>query len=204
MTTIQIQYLLAYLGYDVIPDGIPGPQTEAATLKFQKDYGGIAQDGTPGTQTQKALRDAVAYNKFKPPDAATEDSSVTGTFWDEIEYFTREEFRCPCGKCGGFPVEPKEQLVREVNGLRKALGVAVIVVPPDGHSGGSGVRCAAYNATLKGSVPNSRHLLGEAADVKATKATASAIESHLARRKAAGAIRYWYCISPGSYHMDVE
>ncbi len=201
MDTKKIQLLLAYLDYDVTPDGIPGPQTEAAVREFQKNFTGLTVDGDPGRDTQKALKHAVAYDMFRPEDKP--QTAPTGTFWDEIEYFDREEFRCPCGRCGGFPVEPEEKLVREVDALRSFLGVPVIVVPPDGHSGGSGIRCKAYNATLKGSVSNSRHLQGKAADFRAIGASAATIENCLAKRQTAGAIRYWYKISSGSYHMDV-
>ena len=37
-----------------------------------------------------------------------------GDYWDEIEFFDREEFRCQCGGkyCNGFPTEPHEATVR--------------------------------------------------------------------------------------------
>ena len=53
MTVKQQQLLLIYLGYDPGElDGIPGPNTERATKKFQKDYG-LKADGICGTMTQK-------------------------------------------------------------------------------------------------------------------------------------------------------
>ena len=75
-------------------------------------------------------------------------------------YFTRKEFRCPCGHCGGFPVEPQESMVRTVDEIRRRLGIPISIV--DG--GGSGVRCAAHNAEV-GGVSNSQHLFGLAADL---------------------------------------
>ena len=81
-------------------------------------------------------------------------------WWGNIRYFKRDEFRCPCGRCGGFPVEPQESMVRTVDEIRRRLGVPVSVV--DG--GGSGVRCAAHNAEV-GGVANSQHLYGLAADL---------------------------------------
>jgi uncharacterized protein YcbK (DUF882 family) len=129
--------------------------------------------------------------------------STGDVFWDGIKYFTKDEFRCPCGRCGGFPVEPNHQLVLLVEEMRQAFGKPIIIVPPDGHSGGSGVRCIAYNATLSGSASNSRHLQGKAVDFSSPGTSAATIEAYLTKLKNAGKIRYWYRISAGSYHMDV-
>ena len=91
----------------------------------------------------------------------------------------------------------------EVVPCRKRLGSPVVIVPPDGHSGGSGVRCQTYNDSLPGSVPNSRHVQGKAADFIAPGKSDTAVEAILADMKSTGMIRYWYCISPGAHHMDV-
>lgn len=175
MTIYQRQCLLAYLGfYTLAIDGIWGEKSKEATEAFQRAYG-LQVDGVVGPETEKALRGAVAGTMeplpdYQPSDTGTTEPNTsgqppdTGTFWDDIKYFKRDEFRCPCGKCGGFPVEPKESLVRTVNRIREVLGVPVIIVPPDGHSGGSGVRCADYNAEI-GGVSNSMHLGGGAADL---------------------------------------
>lgn len=177
MTDKQKQHLLAYLGYyagDI--DGIYGPQTKAAVERFQKDFG-ITADGVAGKETEKALKHAVAYGIDKESDSTdctnvqnnnTENSTHKniGTFWDEIEFFDREEFRCQCkGKyCNGFPVEPEEELVRVCDEIRRRLGVPVSIV----DSGGSGVRCARHNADV-GGVGNSNHLYGKAADLHSGK-----------------------------------
>ena len=161
MTAEQKQCLLRYLGYysgDI--DGIYGQQTKAAVERFQEAFGGIVVDGLVGQETDKALRHAVAYGMLgKEPDTKLQ----TGTFWDDIRYFTREEFRCPCGKCGGFPVEPEETMVRVVDEIRHRAGTPVTVV----DSGGSGVRCPEHNAEV-GGVANSEHLYGRAADLHST------------------------------------
>lgn len=182
-------------------DGLAGEKTKAATAEFQKKNSltatGIADEKT------RAKISGGNYNTTSNTTSST-NKTASGTWWDEIKHFTREEFRCPCGKCGGFPVEPKEKLVRAVDDMRDAFGKPVIVVPPDGHSGGSGVRCQRYNDSLSGSVPNSRHVYGKAADFKAPGVSASTIETYLAEIKKKGKIRYWYKICSGSYHMDVE
>lgn len=198
MTVEQKQCLLKYLGYYVgSVDGKWGQLSSVATKSFQKDYG-LKADGICGPDTEKALKHAVAYGM---PAKKTE---TKGDWWKDIKFFTRSEFRCPCGKCGGFPVEPKEALVRIVDEMRRAFGSAVIIVPPDGHSGGSGVRCQRYNDSLSGSSPTSRHLQGKAVDFSSPGVSSSTIEAYLNKLKKDGKIRYWYKISSGSYHMDIN
>lgn len=152
MTDTQKQCLLVFLGYDTggIGNGW-GPKSKAAMTAFCRDFGGVSEADGP-----QALKHAVAYGM---PER---DKPSTGTFWDEIEYFTREEFRCQCkGKyCNGFPAEPEEKIVRTVNEIRKRLGVPVSIV----DAGGSGVRCKQHNANV-GGVANSEHLYGRAADL---------------------------------------
>lgn len=165
MTIKQIQHLLGYLGYYTASvDGIWGSQSTAAATRFQQDYDGLIPDGIAGEETQKALRQAVSNDLFKrePVEAKTE----TGTFWDDSEFFDREEFRCQCkGKyCNGFPVEPEQDLVMFCNEFRRELGVPVSIV----DSGGSGVRCAQHNTNVRGA-KNSNHLYGKAADLHSEK-----------------------------------
>lgn len=171
------------VGTDV--DGLAGPNTVVATITYQRNNG-LSPDGIAGPLTRGKIAEGEQVN------------------WEEVKYFTRDEFRCPCGKCGGFPVEPHKNIVTAADDMREALGKPVIIVPPDGHSGGSGVRCQEYNDSLSGSVPDSRHVQGKAVDFSAPGVPASKIEAHLARAKANGTIRYWYKICAGSYHMDVD
>ena len=61
MNIEQKQHLLAYLGYYVGDiDGIWGQLSKVACESFQKDFGGLVVDGVCGTETEKALRHAVA------------------------------------------------------------------------------------------------------------------------------------------------
>lgn len=157
MTIRQRQHLLAYLGYYVgTVDGDWGSGSRAACTAFQQDFGGIVVDGHGGTETDKALKHAVAYDLFKV-DISNEETT-TGSFWDDIQYFKRDEFRCKCGGkyCNGFPAEPKEQLVRIADQLRKNLGVPITIV--------SGLRCPTWNQ-IQGGVADSQHQYGEAADI---------------------------------------
>lgn len=163
MTDRQKQNLLAYLGYYVGDiDGIWGTLSKTAMDSFKADFKGLDTPNIPENSTEKALKYAVVYDLFKTEPVKDE----TGTFWDEIEYFTREEFRCQCkGKyCNGFPVEPQEKLVCTVNEIRRRLGVPVTIV----ESGGSGVRCEIHNRNV-GGVENSDHKTGNAADLHSDK-----------------------------------
>lgn len=154
MTVKQKQLLLCC--FSLLPlegvDGIWGSQSEEATRSLQRQLE-LPEDGKFGRETLKAAFDRMA-----------EDTGET--FWEEIEFFCREEFRCQCGGkyCSGFPVEPEKALVRTVNEIRRRLGVPVSIV----DAGGSGVRCRQHNADV-GGVANSLHLYGKAADLHSCK-----------------------------------
>ena len=174
MTIKQQQCLLAFLGYYTgAIDGIWGDQSRLATERFQRDFG-LTPDGVFGVGTEERIRQAIGNYDDLVLDLTGGESATdinvgnkpqTGTFWDEIEFFTREEFRCQCGKyCNGFYVEPDETMVRTVNEIRRRLGVPVSIV----DAGGSGVRCPQHNANV-GGVANSLHLTGNAADLHSSK-----------------------------------
>lgn len=147
MTIEQRQHLLAFLRlYDGQIDGIWGPKSQAAMDIVLTKY--------PDLDAEAALLKAVSEWE----DVADNNVGHTGTFWDEIEYFTPDEpfIACPCGRCGGFPVEPDEQLMRNADTTRHHFGKPMIPT--------STVRCDAHNASLKGSAPNSWHKKGKAMD----------------------------------------
>ena len=146
-------------------DSIWGKKSEAATRKLQKGMG-ITEDGVFGDGTRDAAFDRLCSGEPLEDDGEDVTAPITGTFWDEIEYFTREEFRCQCGGkyCNGFPEEPEEELLRTCDEIRRRLGVPVSIV----DAGGSGVRCPQHNANV-GGVANSNHLYGKAADLNSSK-----------------------------------
>ena len=161
MTNTQRQHLLAYLGYYVMD--ITDKWTEecrVACRAFQEDFQGIQVDGLGGPETDKALKHSVCYGMpdQKVEEVVEEKTEGTGTFWDEIEYFTRDEFRCKCGGkyCNGYPAEPDERMVRIADAIRKRIGKPITV--------NSGLRCKTHNANA-GGVSNSQHLYGTAADL---------------------------------------
>lgn len=196
MDTRQIQALLTYLGYDPGEvDGLPGKNTRRAVLAFQAQEG-LPQDGSPGPLTQAALLEAVANGRFREEDAQTPEET-TGTFWDGIRYWTRDEFKCRCGEyhapyCNGFPVEPDQTLVELADDVRAHFG------RPGIRS--SGIRCKQHN-TDSGGVYNSRHLLGKALDFRIQGKTSGEL---LAYVQTLPKVRYAYAIDDSYVHMDVE
>lgn len=202
MTTKQVQLLLAYLGYDVAPDGIPGPQTTAAVRSFQSEYGGLAVDGDAGPSTQAALKNAVADGWTRPttttPQESTQNKTQTGTFWDEIKYFTRNEFACRCGQyhtpyCNGFPVEPDETLVRLADRVRSHFGRPAHPT--------SGIRCARHNADQPGSASNSKHMSGKALDFWVEGVSGSKLLTYAQSQPETS---YAYIVEDNIIHMDVN
>ena len=200
MTIKQRQNLLAYLGYYVSTiDGDWGSGSRKAAKDFQRDRD-LTVDGYGGPETDKALKHAVANDLFKPvvviseKETTTEDSSVAGTFWDHIRYWSREEFRCRCGGkyCNGFPAEPDQTLVELVDDIRHKAGRPGIP--------SSGLRCKTWNA-LQGGVSNSDHMKGKALDFSIEGMSGSQL---LALAQADSRTRYAYIIDGGWVHVDVE
>ena len=151
MTIKERQCLLYVLGYyNGSIDGVWGEQSKEATRKFQWDYFQMESkvDGVCGTETEKAMRHAICYGM---PQKVT-GSTTTGTFWDDIKYFTPAEFKCRCG-CGAGDMN--EKLIRNADKVREHFGAPITV--------SSGRRCATHNAKV-GGVSNSRHMSGKAMD----------------------------------------
>ena len=154
MTTKQIQCLLTYLGYDPGQiDGIDGKKTQSALEAFRADYG-VGAEGLVGAV-------ARTVSKVERPSEAEQETTgkpKTGTFWDDIRYFTREEFRCKCGGryCDGYPADIDMSMVKIADEIRNRIGKPIQI--------NSGLRCKTHNANV-GGVPNSQHLLGNAADL---------------------------------------
>jgi len=198
MTIKQRQHLLAYLGYYVgAIDGDWGAGSRAACTAFQKDRN-ITPDGYGGPETDKQLRYAVG-NDLQKPEPVVEDINVptTGTFWDHIRYWKREEFRCRCGEyhapyCNGFPVEPDQTLVELVDDLRHQFGRPA-------HPS-SGIRCERHNADQPGAASNSRHKYGKALDFFIEGVSGSQL---LAAAQADPRTNYAYIIDGQYVHVDV-
>lgn len=196
MTIKQIQSLLTYLGYNPgAVDGADGAKTQAAVKRFQTAEG-LGVDGIAGSKTQAALKDAVWQDRFAKDNtvpSSGQPPDKTGTFWDSIKYFTRDEpyIACSCGKCGGFPVEPAEKLMRLADAVREAAGRPMVPT--------STVRCKTHNAEV-GGVWNSRHLLGHAMDFRIPGLSAAEVLNIVRQQKN---VVYCYAIDAQHVHMDI-
>ena len=146
-------------------------------------------DGIFGAATEKRILEVIATGE-KPVD---DKMSATADWWKDIRYFRRDEFRCPCPRCGGFPVEPEEKLVRLADQVREHFGAPVIV--------SSGVRCQAHNDELDGSVKNSYHLMGKAMDFCVLGVPGATLLAYVKTLP----VHYAYQINRSDFvHMDVN
>lgn len=195
MTIKQQQHLLGYLGYyNGQIDGQWGRMSAEACRAFQADYG-LTPDGICGTMTQKMLIGAISGTAAKVERPA-KDINVpsNGTFWDEIRYFTREEFRCKCGGryCNGYPAEMQEAVVKIADAARAHFGKPAHVV--------SGLRCRQWNAH-EGGVANSQHMYGEAIDLRIDGVGSEELRQFVATQPGH---RYSYCINSTNVHFDIN
>ena len=195
----QQQHLLGYLGYyNGQIDGQWGRMSTEACRAFQADYG-LTPDGICGTMTQKMLIGAISGTAAKVERHAevvqeATGKPKTGTFWDEIRYFTREEFRCKCGGryCNGYPAEMQEAVGKIADAARAHFGRPAHVI--------SGLRCRQWNAH-EGGVANSQHMYGEAIDLRIDGVGSEELRQFVATQPGH---RYSYCINTTNVHFDIN
>lgn len=117
-----------------------GEYNEANIKKLQKKYLRAKDvDGKYGIDTDRLLRHV--YNCSLVKD------------------FKPEEFKCECGGryCTGYPSYMKQVELKHLQKIRDHYGKPITVT--------CGLRDRKYNSTLRGSIPNSKHLTGYAADI---------------------------------------
>lgn len=82
-----------------------------------------------------------------------------------VKDFKPEEFKCECGGryCTGYPSYMKQVELKHLQSIRNHFGKPMQIT--------CGLRCKPYNNSLRGSIPNSKHLTGYAADFYAAGVT---------------------------------
>lgn len=198
MTIEQKQCLLTFLGFDTGGvDGIWGAKSRNATKQCQ-EYLSVPVDGIWGPQTETAVLEAVyTWDNVQKPEPETNDPTDLKPLFDNIKYWSPDEFRCRCGEyhapyCNGFPVLPNRKLLELADDVREHFG-------RPGHRT-SGIRCVQHNADSDGAA-NSRHMCGKALDFWIEGHTAGQV---LAYVKTLPGVRYAYAINDTCVHMDVE
>ena len=175
-------------------DGIWGKQSKEATVKLQRKLG-IKDDGLFGAGTEDACFEALLSEESLPDIEGVIIIPPTGDFWDEIEFFDKEEMRCKCGGkyCDGYPHEIQPLLMQILDRARRWSGHPIVIV--------SGLRCETWNE-LQGGVENSQHKFGEAVDAYFYGVTPAAA---LAWMQSQPDVRYAYIISgSNNIHFDIH
>lgn len=188
MDVLKIQCALHILDLpDGGRDGVWGMNTSEGIRRFQKAFG-LPVTGQVDDDTIQALRHAVCFGL---PEVEKEPDE-----WDKYEYFVREEFGCPCGRCGGFPVEPHFNMVAGVNEIRRWARVPI--------SPNSAVRCQAHNDELPGSVKNSWHVRGPSGLCQAVDISVRGKSDYEVEQYAKTLPHYYssYIMSGGGVHIQ--
>lgn len=184
--------VMAFTGITLVNDGLAGQRTMDAVKDYQKAM------GLPITGiVNKVAYESISQHATPAPGAADKivgnKSAPTGTFWDEIEFFDEEEFKCKCGGryCKGYPARMREEVVRICDAARRHFGRPGHVI--------SGLRCQIHNAN-EGGVANSQHIYGEAVDLRIEGVTADQLLAFIQKQPG---VRYAYKINGTNVHVDV-
>lgn len=185
--------------YGLVVDKSFGPLTEAKSIEIWKDIQTKLQilgyykgniDGYVGDLTISAIKQFQKANELTvdgscgPLTRAKLNETAKTLSWDDFKNFERHEFGCPCGKCGGYPYEPNLKLVQVLQMIRDHFNTPVNIT--------SGVRCQSFNDSLKGSVKNSPHLYGNAADFYVVGVDKSKVLAYCQELVKKGTIKYTY------------
>lgn len=197
MTYEQKQCILKYFGcYALSIDGIWGPASAEGTKQLQRRCG-LPADGVFGTGTEEKVRQLIGAGAVELPGDDEPVKVLRGDWWDEIEYFSPDEFMCQCYKytryCDGWPHEMQELTVRICDRARKHFGKPITII--------SGLRCEQHNKAVDG-VWNSQHMYGEATDLYVWGVNP---ETVLAWFRSQSDVRYAYRIAgSNNIHFDIE
>lgn len=156
-----------------------------AYLALQKSYfiRAVDKDGKYGPDTDTLLYNAYLVHKH-------------------CKNFALKEFRCGCGgkHCTGYPVRFDANLLINLQKIRNNYGVPMTIT--------SGVRCKKFNNSLVGSIKNSKHTTGKAADFRSDATSTKPKRTHVkAYFKKLPNASYTYSDTPNmgrAVHVDVK
>ena len=117
------------------------------------------------------------------------------------EYFTVNEFICKCGKCKSIPEELEADilyLAKQLRIIRQIVNAPIII--------NSGIRCYNHNKRI-GGVKNSRHLKGQAVEIRSTEYTAVQLYNIIEAMRSKGIIYLGYTQlyrNKGFVHIDTR
>lgn len=183
--------------YGLVIDGYFGTLTQNKSILVWKDIQSmlIAKgfdcekiDGYVGQKTINAIGEFQKHNNLKYDRccgpltlAKLKEKEYT---WNDFKNFKRDEFKCPCGKCNGFPSEISLKLVSILQDIRNYYNKPLNIT--------SGIRCQSFNDSLKGSVKNSPHIKGLAVDFYVSGVEKLELLSYCKKLKEQGIIKYTY------------
>ena len=117
------------LGYEYNKEGIR--KFQAKYFKRSRDI-----DGIYGADTDKLLRHVHHVKTYT--------------------FFSPSEFRCPCGRCTGYPTWMRVNELKHIQNIKNHYGRPMTIT--------SGLRCEYENSRLAGSSRSSAHMKGKAVD----------------------------------------
>lgn len=179
----------AYVGTPLVNDGLAGWRTMEAVGVYQQ-----AMELPVTGIVDKATYAKILQWVGPAPDVTDNNAGdKTGTFWDEIEFFIPDEFKCKCGGryCNGYPAQMREEVVRICDAARRHFGRPGHII--------SGLRCQIHNAN-EGGVANSQHMYGEACDLMIEGVSSDQL---LAFIQTQPGVRYAYKINGTNVHFDI-
>lgn len=147
-----VQQKLCDAGFTTSIDGIIGNDTISKLTAYQKSKG-LTVDGIMGVLTYRKLFNDPNYGVV----ASKPNSIPSGNI---SSHFKLSEFRCGCGGryCNGYNgKEVSNSLLNILEKIRSYYGRPIVIT--------SGIRCQRYNDSLRGSIKNSAHIQGKAADI---------------------------------------
>lgn len=160
--------------------GVPPPVTQnfSAPRRRSRAFTVEGEDGIEGMEEESALlsqpQTASECTDAFCPVASAPSASTT--------HFSLDEFRCRDGTAAPERFRGNvQEVMNNLEVLRAELGQSITI--------NSGYRTCAYNSTLEGAASRSRHLCGQAADIRVAEHTPAQVHAAIERLITAGRMK---------------